>query len=183
MWPLGASTDLTHVVFLSAAQENNVESRARVREWFGGRVVQIGVSNKGEVWEAYVGSTPNALGKITYPKAGRFWRAVSADGTRVVFNHEDELYMRVNGEQEQSKMSGEECLEPAKACTIKLSAGTREYWGASTDDSKVFYIETEDLYEYTLPLGSVKGEAKALTTGGKVQGVVQISEDGPYCIV
>jgi hypothetical protein len=77
-------------------------------------------------------------------------------------------------------MNGEECLEPAKACTVKLSAGAARYVGASTDDSRIFYLENHDLYEYELPIGSVKGQVRALTSGGEAQGVVQISEDGSY---
>jgi hypothetical protein len=99
------------------------------------------------------------------------------------------LYARVNvgakaepePEREQSNLNGqEECTEPVKACTVKLSPGAAKYWGASTDDSKIFYVENGDLYEYELPIGEVSGHATALTHGGEVQGVAQISEDGSY---
>jgi hypothetical protein len=184
VYPLGASSNLTHVVFATEHPPHT----GPLREWVSGRVVVVGVSNEGEVWtEAEVGPqhTPSAL----VSGVADVWRAVSEDGSRVIFTRTNgELYARVNvgveaepePEREQSKMNGEECLEPAKACTVKLSAGVARYVGASVDDSKVFYLENEDLYEYELPIGSVKGKARALTSGGKVQGVVQISEDGSY---
>jgi hypothetical protein len=185
VFPLGASSDLTHVVF---ATENGGGAIGPLREWVAGRVVFVGVSNKeGEVWTgAEVGNNPS-LDKNVRLEDGdaNLWRAVSEDGSRVIFNYSGELYARVNVEQPQSPMKdlgqpGEECEDPADACTVKLSAGTARYVGASTNDSKVFYIENGNLYEYKLPIGSVKGQARALTSGGEVQGVSQISEDGSY---
>jgi hypothetical protein len=184
VYPLGASSDLTHVVF---ATENG--GIGPLREWVTGRVVIVGVSNEGEVWtEAEVGPehTPGGLES----GLADVWRAVSEDGSRVIFTRDNgELYARVNvgvealpePEREQSDLNAQkECIEPAKACTVKLSAGAAQYVGASTNDSKIFYLENNDLYEYELPIGAVKGQARALTSGDKVQGVVQISEDGSY---
>jgi len=183
VYPLGASNDLSHVVFITTEPENNTVGP--LREWVNGRVVLVGVSNKGEPWTgATVGSSGTTTSEAESPYV---WRAVSEDGSRVIFNYGGALYARVNAgvkvepepEREQSKMNGEECLEPAKACTVKLSAGAK-YWGANTEDTKIFYTENGDLYEYELPLGSVKGKATAFTHSGEVQGVVQISEDGSY---
>jgi hypothetical protein len=183
VYPLGASSDLTHVVFATEKDP----STGPLREWVNGRVVVVGVSNEGEVWpEAEVGPQHTEASLVS--GVADVWRAVSEDGSRVVFTRPNgELYARVNvgseaepePKREQSHMNGEECLEPAKACTVKLSAGAT-YLGASTDDSKIFYLENHDLYEYELPIGSVKGQVRALTAGGEVQGVVQISEDGSY---
>ena len=69
---------------------------------------------------------------------------------------------------------------PPRRARSNCLPAAQEYWGASTDDSKVFYTEGEDLYEYTLPVGQVAGHVTALTHAGKVQGVVQVSEDGSY---
>jgi len=181
VFPLGASSDLSHVVFITAPTPGTV---GPLREWVNGRVVLVGVSNGGESWTgATVGSS-----SPTNPERPDAWRAVSEDGSRVIFNYGGELYVRVNAgvkvepepEREQSEMNGEECLEPAKACTVKLSAGTAKYWGANMNDTKIFYTENGNLYEYELPIGSVKGKATALTHSGEVQGVVQVSEDGSY---
>jgi hypothetical protein len=192
VYPLGASSNLTDVVF--ATEREGPTTIGPLREWNknSGRVVSVGVSNTpGEVsTDAIVGSDQFSLREHGLEQGeADVWRAVSEDGSRVIFTQAGgELDARVNvgseagpePEREQSNMNGEECTEPAKACTVKLSAGAASYVGASTDDSKIFYIENKDLYEYELPLGSVKGQAKALTSGGKVQGVTQISEDGSY---
>jgi hypothetical protein len=178
-FPMGASTDLSHVVFAYGLAKQTIE--AHVDEWVGGRPFPVGVSNNaaepGGPWVATVG---NSYGGRIYPGAAHVWHAVSADGSRVVFAHAGELYVRVNAEQPQSPMSGEECLLAADACTVKLSAGGATYVGADVNDTRIFYREGEDLYEYDLAPGAVKGESKAITTNGKVQGVAEISEDGSY---
>jgi len=189
VYPLGASSGLNHVVF---ATENESNAIGPLREWLAGRVVSrvvfVGVPNEGEPWTgASVGDSASTnLGG----GAASVWRAVSEDGSRVIFNYSGEqLYARVNAGaevapepgREQSALNAQgECTEPAKACTVKLSAGAAKYWGANTEDTKIFYVENGDLYEYELPTGSVQGQARALTSSGEVQGVVQISEDGSY---
>jgi len=181
VYPLGASRDLGNVVF---ATEPSGDAVGPLRESVAGRVVFVGVPNEeGQVWTgAGVGNSSAGLRE----GALSVWRAVSEDGSRVIFNYSGgQLYARVNTEQPQSPMKDlglpdEECEESADACTVKLSAGAATYWGANTEDTKIFYVETGDLYEYKLPLGSVKGQAKPLTSGGEVQGVAQISEDGSY---
>ena len=178
VFPMGSSSDLSHIVFIAGS-----EGSGTIREWAGGRVVTVDVPNTpGEPWQAGVGATiaSNPEGQGT-----RVWRAVSADGSRVVFTRSVHgepgvEYVRENPEQPQSPMNGSECLDAADACTIQISAGAAKYEGASTDDSRIFYTENGDLYEYSLPLGSASGEARALTHEGNVQGVVQISEDGSY---
>ncbi len=150
---VGASTDLSHVVF---------ELKGPLREWAGGQAFPVSVSNSGEAWEG---------------TRSDVWHAVSADGSRIVFEHSGEQYARVNTEQPQG---GEACEDAAGACTIKLSNGSAQYQGANSEDTEIFYTENEDLYEYSLPAGQVAGHATALTHGGGVQGVVQISENGSY---
>jgi len=79
------------------------------------------------------------------------------------------LYVRQNGEGPQSPMNGEECLDAVDACTILVSAGEASYLGANTEDTKIFYRENEDLYEYNLMAGRVSGQTTALTNDGKVR--------------
>ncbi len=124
--PVGASTDLSHVVF-------------GADEWVNGKVIPVGVANDGE-------SLPAA--------SAEGWHAVSADGSRVFFTSNGRLYARVNAEREQSTLGAkEECTETAKACTVAVSTGPASYWGASTDGSKVFFTEGEGLYEYEVESG------------------------------
>jgi hypothetical protein len=171
--PEGASSDLSHVAFEGGYAP---VSESHLYEFAAGQVVQVGVSNTGEDWTVSAGYHSGVYERTLQDT----WHAMSAGGSRVVFTYAGELYLRVNGEREQSEMNGEECLEPTAACTLKLSPGGARYWGANTEDTKVFYTENGDLYEYSLPAAHVTGRATALTHGGEVQGVAQISEDGAY---
>jgi hypothetical protein len=147
--PVWASTDLSHVVF-------------RNEEWFDGASTPVGVTNTG----------------VELPISVAGWHAVSSDGSRVYFTSEGALYLRVNAEQPQP-MSDEQCTVSTDACTIEVAPAPARYWGASDNGEKVFYTANEDLYEYNLPIGQVTGgETTAITTGGEVQGVVQISDSG-----
>ena len=181
--PLGASTDLSHVVF---------GDEGAVSEWVDGRVVPVSVTNEVDGMSASVGNAALNLG----PGEGirkDVWHAVSADGSRVYFTSpaaEEEgagqLYLRVNPEARQSKTGpGGECTEPALACTIEIppgaaSPGAARFWGASADGTGMFFTKAGDLYEYNLPAGQASGQTTALTSGGEVLGVAQISEDGSY---
>jgi hypothetical protein len=145
---VGASTDLSHVVF------------GGLSEWVNGKVIPVGVANDGE----------------SMPASAEGWHAVSADGSRVFFTSTGRLYARVNAEREQSALGAkEECTEAAKACTVAVSAGTASYWGASADGSEVFFTEGEELDEYdvesdqtTVLGGTVQGVAQISEDGSYV---------------
>jgi WD40-like Beta Propeller Repeat len=66
------------------------------------------------------------------------------------------LYLRKNPTEPQSAMSGEECIEAAKACTVQVSASHRTpadpagsrpaaFMGATPDGSKAFFTSSEEL--------------------------------------
>jgi DNA-binding beta-propeller fold protein YncE len=95
--------------------------------------------------------------------------AISADGARVfwtAFSGKFELnptgipgriYMRQNPEEPQSTVTGGECTEPEKACTIAVSGSVSpeaaEFWGAAEDGSKAIFRIVEgpqsgDVYEF-----------------------------------
>ncbi len=161
--PQGASTDLSHVVF---GEEQTVS------EWVNGTATPITVNNRDEQLPGTVGS--QHLFENT-PSQHEVWHAVSADGSRVYFTSPGYgleapgpgvLYVRENAgvkvepepEREQSEMNGEECLEPAKACTVEVSASqktiadpngpqTAHYWGASAEGEKVFFTSKAELTE------------------------------------
>jgi hypothetical protein len=178
--PWGASTNLERVVLTN--QENG-----GLLEWVSGTDVPVSISNGGQEMEASAGS----LLDTRFEQYKDAWHATSEDGSRVYFTtpaKSGQLYVRVNIDQphigkEQSELNAnEECTEPTtKACTITISAAGARYWGANAEGTKVFYTENEDLYEYSLPPGQVSGgQRTAITDGGEVQGVVQISEEGSY---
>jgi hypothetical protein len=182
--PLGASTNLSHVIF---GENSAIEP---VSEWVNGEVMPVSVTNEGAAIEAAVGSQHTT--GVSYHHD--VWHAVSENGSRVYFtspasvlNAESggpgALYVRVNAEQPQSKMSGGTCLDPNDACTVEVSpagATGARYWGASADGTKVFFTREGNLYEYSLSIGQTVGQTTALTEAGEVQGVVQISEEGTY---
>jgi len=199
--PVGASTDLSHVVF---------GAYGGLREWVDGVVTPVGVANNGE-------SLSSGVGQFDGFDA---WHRVSANGRRVYFSGsaDGQLYLRENGEQPQSPMSGEACLDLSDACTVEVSAsqktngsgpggtdpaGTRpaNYSGASADGSKVFFTSASELTNdaYTGPAdnaanlyeyepSSEPGEPGRLTDltvdasgdGAAVQAIAAMSEDGSY---
>jgi hypothetical protein len=204
--PMGASEDLSHVVF---------GEFGKVFEWMDGDVSPVNVDNTGTVMTASVGSQAIELAQAN----GRdkdVWHAVSSDGKRVYFTSpgqegepDRQLYVRMNANQLQSPMSGEECTIATDACTIEVSASQRKtadphgpqsarYWGASADGENVFFTSTaeltddaytgtednaENLYKYDLETGALTDltvDTADVAAGAEVQGVVQISEDGSY---
>ncbi len=158
----GTSTDLSHVV-VGTIVRGAGSGAWPVSEWVDGKVVLVSVTNKGEEIEV------PAVGAASIDNV---WRAVSANGSRVYFSSHaynraeltyvspipGQLYVRVDAEQPQSPMSGEECAVPTDACTIEVSASQRKavdphgpqtahYWGASTDGSRVFFTSSAELTE------------------------------------
>ncbi len=148
---LGASSDLSHVVFGEGGE---------LSEWVNSKVLPVAVGNDGKSLE---------------PASTAGLHPVSSDGSRVFFTSSGRVYVRENAEQEQSKEGvGGECTEVAMACTVAVSSGEASFWGASMDGSKAFFSEGEELHEYDVESGQVTALA------GTVQSVAQISEDGSY---
>jgi hypothetical protein len=130
--------------------------------------------------------------------------AVSADGSRIFFEAEGNLYTRENGGQPQSALDQHgECTEPAKACTIQLdlpqggkgAGGGGKWLGANVQGTKVFFTDEasngltsttiegsgSNLYEYELPSeADAPGRLVDLTpdANAEVLGVSGVSEDG-----
>jgi hypothetical protein len=185
-WPMGASGDLSHVVFADEISEINKEDYGnQLYEWIEGRVVDVSVTNNGEpMLNAFAGYHGGAVGVGPDVDADvDSWNAISSNGSRVFFTVQGyeggapgPLYVRENTEMEQSPEENGKCAVPTDACTVEISAEPAWYRGASVDGSKVFFTKGEDLYQYDVE----SGQTKAITLGGKVQGVMQISEDGSY---
>jgi DNA-binding beta-propeller fold protein YncE len=115
--PLGVSGDLSHVVFGQFGE---------VLEWVAGTPFPVGVDNQDEVVPASV--------------AG--WRAVSATGSNVAFMRDGQLYVRVNTDQEQSKLAEREAAgsgtltKGSKSVTelVVASGSTQESYGPGTTE-------------------------------------------------
>ena len=148
-FPAGTSTDLSHIFYGKEDGPHQLEW-PQVNEWVNGKTTSVNVGNHGESIAAHASED--------------LWHAMSADGLRVFWSstRNQVLYLRENGEQPQSPMSGEVCTDPSDACTVTVSAsqktngsgpkgvavnetGLARYWGASTDGSKVFFTSGVDL--------------------------------------
>jgi hypothetical protein len=135
-------------------------------------------------------------------------RAISVDGSRVVWTTSSSLYLRENVGQPQSPTGTDgKCTVPTDACTVQMDAsqggapgsGQGRFLTANSDASKVFFADHErltgdstasggglgDLYEFE-PEASEGHRLKDLTVdeadagGAEVQGVLGASEDGSY---
>jgi hypothetical protein len=218
-WFEAASEDLSHIVFVEAArltpEAPPVEQAAEINksqesgplpdlyEWTEGglRLVTVlpsGTPTAGSLANGYL---PEEEGGAA---AETFTHAVSANGSRVAFRASGNLYLRLNAEQPQSALDGEEhCLEPVAACTVQVDAGQggpesgggRFMW-ATPEGTRVFFLDEKrltsdstaasgapDLYEYDVaaPVGE---RLHDLTTHAgepaDVLGVSGISDDGSY---
>jgi hypothetical protein len=130
-------------------------------------------------------------------------RVLSADGTGLYFTAGEtgQLYLRRNPLAAQSAMSGPQCIEANKACTIRISApeegvsdpGTpAAFVGASSDGSIVYFLDhgkltTDatggsgyDLYRYEVHSGTLTDVTRDVADkkGARVEGVLGISTDG-----
>lgn len=213
-----ATSDLDHVLFSEKTQLTpEALSGYDLYEWEGGLVRLVtflpggepvigrladGASNS-EAESVFEGHR-KALAPVTH--------AVSADGETVFFYAEHEggvnLYVREHAMREPSptsgtKINGEQCLEPGKACTVEVDrvqggsgvSGGGVFWYASVDGSRVFFTDESklttgagatagkpDLYEYNLETGSlidVTPEALAKASAN-ARGYSGASEDGSY---
>jgi hypothetical protein len=134
---------------------------------------------------------------------------VSSDASRVFFTDvgTGRLYVRKNPTKGQSALAGGVCTEPAKACTLQVSASQGApdpkgpkpavFTGATSEGSKAFFTsaakltddattgpndEGNDLYRYDVE----SGDLTDLTpdpidpSGADVRGVLGISGNGSY---
>lgn len=200
-WFQAASEDLSHVVFSESAQLTpEAPGGEDLYEWSDGVVRLVtflpdGTPVEGSLANAY---TPKIIFSADGPET--YTHAVSADGSRVFFYTEGNLYVRENAYEEQSAVdAGGQCTEPAKACTVQLDAsqaggpgGGGKFMWASTSGSKVFFTDEpsadltantvpgsgENLYEYDLETGKLSDLTPAAQA--EVKGLSGTSEDGSY---
>jgi hypothetical protein len=168
---VGASADGVKVLFESKGKlpgTEAIEGKLNLYLWDkeSAEVKLAGVSNDGSVPEQGVSAGREGGARVNHYVQDN--HAVAPDGS--VFFTDDksgQLYLRRNPAEEQSAIvlnesGGEECTEPAKACTIHVSAtrkkngggtggsdaaGTRaaRFETATPDGSKVFFTSSEKL--------------------------------------
>ena len=171
---VGASSDLSHVVFQFRANLCCGASplQTHVYEEAGGVLRQVDVPPEGGKLEGE--DNVGAAASFSWPEStGNAWRAVSGDGSRVVFTGGEkdagfseplagQVYVREN------PLSGVDgCSVAGGACTVEVSAsqktngsgpggtdpnagrgpleGTAWYRGASVDGSRVFFTSRVEL--------------------------------------
>ena len=108
--------------------------------------------------------------------------AVSTDGSRVFWTNlaTGILYVRENPSQAQSKFASGKCSQPAKACTVQVSAGKATYLTATPDARYAYYTEAGALWRFDT---ETETRQELAPGSAEVQGVVGLNtsgEDGSY---
>jgi hypothetical protein len=189
---VGASADLTHVVFgshdpLTEGLPDDLE--VGLYEWTNGQLRYVGV---------LPGGTPASFAIVP----GRYKHVISEDGRRILFLDGDtgQIYDRIDGTSTLH-------VSASKRTTPDPSGPQRAtFWAATPDGGTVFFTSAEaltndattgvddngnptdagtDLYAYhvgsnTLEDLSVDSNPADSATGANVQGVIGASEDGQY---
>jgi hypothetical protein len=194
----GASADGRAAVFLvqDALTEDAADERLQAYFASEGKLSLICVGPDGAPTDSNcsVGTAPSQTVFEELERLPTLTHAVSENGNRVYWTDSGkqkfksgepyplgpgQVYLRENPEEEQSAMSGGACVEPDKACTIKVS-GTKtsksaRFVNASVDGGQALFEVTEGalagkLYKFTLGVGSSE-------IAGKVLGVAAASDD------
>ncbi len=210
-WFQDASADFSHVVFEEDAKLTEAApAGASLYEWAAGAVSLVSVLPNGT---PTVGVSPFATtGGGNHTNPDQIVHVMSADGTRVIFEAEEEveeeakkeLFLRENVQQSESARSSHgECLEETKACTVQLDAsqaggpgGGGRFLAANTANTRIFFTDVdtaklttdtapgsgEHLYEYDTQTGALVD----LTPAGNLGlggNFSGISDNGSYLYV
>jgi hypothetical protein len=152
----GASEDLRHQVFVATApltpDARLIASAGtgvnQIYDFIDGELHLVSVLPNGTtpVGHSFPGTVSNGrLASRTHEQM--LTNAVSDDGSRIFWTATaagftlagpGTLYVRLNSGEQPSLVSGGQCTEPEKACTVEIATGA-QYWGAAADGSKVLY--------------------------------------------
>ncbi len=182
---VGASPDMTHVIlkyrWTSLVEDAPVGS---LYEWSGGRLSVVSVLPD----ESLTGGT---LGQARAGNGSIVRNAVSTDGSRVVWSDGPHLYLRDSAKEKTVQ------LDVVQGGTGAVSAGGPDFQAASSDDSRVFFMDSQqltkdasgapDLYECEVveEAGELKCKLTNLTASasgasGVMAPIPGVSEDGSY---
>jgi hypothetical protein len=197
---LGASPDASHVVLSSKTGLTSGAPSEELYEWTAGKLTLISVlppNEKGEELPVPTGSeglNPR-LGSDEGPDSGGGRWQISADGSRVFFEADSELYMRdlVKHQTLEIDLAEAACLEdPEGHC----ASGGGRFQVASSDGSRVYFTgpkltkdagEGANLYECEIVetagrLACDLSDITPMSAGGEsaeqLGGVLGASEDG-----
>jgi virginiamycin B lyase len=151
----GISADDAHLLFTSetALTPNAIVAQRNLYESVAGQVYLVSILPSGEAASVTLQSV-----------SGSTTNVISPDGSRVYWTDASggQVYLRVNATQPQSAIVAGRCSEPAKACTLQVSASEKtngagsagsdpdgpkpaEYWAATSDGSQAFLTSAEEL--------------------------------------
>ncbi len=204
--PQAASSDLSHVVFESAAPLTADSPALSPGEtntyvWSDGVVRLVPILPDGT---PTVGRIVNARDQLSPGTGGGdgagYTHALSADGSGVLFVAGGNLYLRQHPDRPQSPFGGSgACSDPALACTVQVDApqgpgpgGGGAFMWATPDGSQVFFAapassgltgDTEpgsgqNLYRYDVGSGGLTDLTPA--ADAQLQGVSGASDDGSH---
>lgn len=171
-----ASADLSHVTFESindlTPDSSGLSLEApKLYEWDNGSVRLAGILPNGEpASESVAGQGTNPVGSDRGAGFGYTENTMSSDGSRVIFEgpplddessqgcsegshceqYKGNLYMRIDGATTVQLNASERSTSDPKG------PGPARFWGATADDSKVFFTAQEALTD----------DAKGITEGG-----------------
>jgi hypothetical protein len=202
-----ASADLDRVVFSEDARLTltpEAPSGYNLYEWADGSLRLVGILPSGEAVPAQLGAaTMSGFGDAGGAAAGLapVSHAVSADGERVFFEANGNLYLRENAGQPPA--ANPRCAtggSPGLACTVQVDqthwvgeSGGGVFQFASRDGGRVFFTSdhalteensvtagSPDLYEYDVATGGLTDLSLAPSGAAGVQGISGGSDDGSY---
>lgn len=177
-----------------------------------GTLVMAGVMNNGTVpsggamagsYSWYQSNRPNENAGALNHYFTQAQHAISSDGKKIFFTagESGQLYVRVNPFSEPVELDPRECLEGAKACTVRVSApeeGVADpetpaaFVGANADGTVVYFLDSGKLTDdatggsgydlYRFDLGTDQLTDLTLDTtdgdGARVEGLLGLSDSG-----
>lgn len=198
-----ASSDLSKVVFSESAQLTPESPPGyNLFEWADGVVHLIGILPTGEPVPAKLAAATRSWNTEFGPQAGLapVSHAVSADGERVFFEANGNLYLRANATQPPAATADCRTSEPGLACTLQLdrssgagASGGGVFQFASRDGERVFFTSDHaltfpssavsgkpDLYEYNVSTNELVDLTVASSGSANVRGISGGSDDGSH---
>ena len=201
----GASTDLSHVVFLA---NDSLTPGAPYPAAGGGNNVYEWVNGQLRLASVLPDGTPDLNATAGYAtgtasSSQNFSHAVSDDGSRIFFTDlnatPNQLYVRENGTVTVKVSASQKSNGSGAGGRDPLGPGQAQFLTASADGSKVFFLSNEqltnnattgstdvghDLYEFDLGSGvltdlTVDNNVTDVN-GANVQGILGSSDDGSY---
>jgi hypothetical protein len=204
----GASADFSRVIFTARGALNEgdpvpVESGFNLYEWSakeGIKLVSILPSGKAAVPKVDTDFGVSGLASVDTVGCGGvkehlLRHAISADGQRIFWTFEGSTESAK--EPLLARVGGKETVRLDKPEGVAGVGGEGKYWDASTDGSKVFFTDTQELtatsppplagvadlyrYDFESPVGSRLTDLSVHGGGAaNVRGVIAASEDGSY---